>query len=191
MSGILSDCAIKKAVRDGLITIDPYNEEQINPASYDLTLGDQVLMYTGISHPTMPGSWRELDVKHEPTTVTMTVDSRVGIVLLPSHGYLMHTRETIWTERYVPIIDGKSSIGRLFVQIHATAGYGDPGFKGQYTLEVIVQYPVRVYPGMRIGQIRFHTIDGVVEKSYTGNYVNERACGPVASQAWRQFQKRK
>ena len=189
IQGILSDSKIKQAVADGRITIDPFNEEQLNPASYDLTLGDQMLVYTGIAHPTMPGSWRELDAKIEPTTARITIDPKAGVCLLPGHGYLMHTCETIWTESFVPVIDGKSSLGRLFVQIHATAGYGDPGFKGQYTLEVIVQYPTRVYPGMRIGQIRFHTIAGTVEKPYNGNYTDERARGPVASQAWRQFKR--
>jgi dCTP deaminase len=101
----------------------------------------------------------------------------------------MHTRERIWTEKFVPIVDGKSSIGRLFIQIHATAGYGDPGYDGEYTLEVIVQHPVRVYAGMRIGQIRFHTLEGEVEKTYkvTGSYKDEAAQGAVASKAWRQF----
>lgn len=189
MSGILSDSAIKKAVREGRITINPFNEAQLNPASYDLTLGDQVRMYTGIQHPTMPGSWRELDARIEPTTSLITMDPNVGLCLLPNHGYLMHTREMIGTYDYVPVVDGKSSIGRLFIQIHCTAGFGDPGFFGQYTLEVVVQYPIRVYPGMRIGQIRFHSIEGDVEKPYAGNYTHERAMGPVASHAWRQFEK--
>lgn len=82
-----------------------------------------------------------------------------------------------------------SSIGRLFLQVHATAGYGDPGFDGQFTLEVIVQHPIRVYPGMRICQIRFQDMNGWVERAYdkTGHYTGEAAQGAVPSQAWRQF----
>jgi dCTP deaminase len=112
-----------------------------------------------------------------------------GFILMPGVGYLMHTQERIYTEKYVPIIDGKSSIGRLFCFIHVTAGYGDPGFDGQYTLEVIVQQPLIVYPGMRFCQIRFHTILGEVD-SYKerGNYKGELAEGPVPSRSWKMFQ---
>jgi dCTP deaminase len=73
------------------------------------------------------------------------------------------------------------------MKVHETAGYGDPGFSGNYTLEVTVQHPLHVYAGMRVAQIRFHTIVGNVEKPYAGNYVKETATGPVASRAWKQF----
>ena len=103
----------------------------------------------------------------------------------------MHTVERIHTKKYVPVLDGKSSIGRLFMKIHETAGYGDPGFNGQYTLEVTVVHPLRVYAGMRVAQMRFHSICGEVEKPYNGNYVGDAARGPVASRAYKQFQKKK
>lgn len=217
MPGILSDSAISSAVERGDIRIDPFTSAHINPASYDLTLGDEVTVYKhwvgynenydvrpkfGISIADVTGKPRDgsdmfavrdtvLDVRKEPETVSFKIDPNQGWILKPGIGYLMHTRERIWTEKYVPIVDGKSSIGRLFVQIHATAGYGDPGFDGQYTLEVIVQHPIRVYPGMRIGQIRFHTLEGELSKTYkaTGNYKGEHAKGAVGSQAWRQFKK--
>jgi dCTP deaminase len=130
------------------------------------------------------------DTKHEPSTTVFKIPD-TGWVLKPGLGYLMHTRERVKTNIYNPILDGKSSIGRLFIQVHATAGYGDPGFDGQYTLEVIVQHPVRVYAGMRICQIRFHTVHGLPEKSYAdvGHYKDGFASGAVASQAWRQFSK--
>ena len=115
--------------------------------------------------------------------------NETGFILMPGVGYLMHTQERVYTEKYVPIIDGKSSIGRLFCFIHVTAGYGDPGFDGQYTLEVIVQQPLIVYPGMRFCQMRFHTIVGEVD-SYkeNGNYKGELAEGPVPSRSWKMFQ---
>lgn len=223
--GILADSAIRKAIGEGLIKIEPYNETHVNPASYDLTLGDEVTVYKrwvaydetfdvrphvpgnpslqlGISRAEVMGKVRDgsdmfaardrvLDVRDEPETVTFKINPEAGWLLRPGIGYLMHTRERIWTESFVPIVDGKSSIGRLFMQIHATAGYGDPGFDGEYTLEVIVQHPVRVYPGMRIGQIRFHTMHGALDKTYksTGHYTGEFAKGAVASQAWKQFKK--
>lgn len=94
----------------------------------------------------------------------------------------------------MPVLDGKSSIGRLGVQVHVTAGYGDPGFDGQYTLEVTSVYPVRVYPGMRFCQMRFHTRDlgdQTVLKGpllYAGSYEGETSRGPVPSMIWRQFE---
>jgi dCTP deaminase len=70
--------------------------------------------------------------------------------------------------------------------VHATAGYGDPGFDGQYTLEVTVMHPLRVYSGMRVAQMRFHTVVGEVDL-YRGSYAGDLARGPVASTAYRQF----
>ncbi len=101
----------------------------------------------------------------------------------------MHTEERIHTNVYVPVLDGKSTIGRLFVSIHETAGFGDVGFNGQFTLEVTCTHPVILYPGMRIGQIRFHTVCGEVGKAYdqTGKYKGELAEGPVPSQSHRMF----
>ncbi len=131
------------------------------------------------------------DVRHEPEIATFKIDPERGWLLRPGIGYLMHTRERILTKKFVPVLDGKSSIGRLFMVVHVTAGYGDPGFNGQYTLEVVVTHPLRVYAGMRIAQMRFHTIASEygVEKPYEGNYVGTDARGPVASKAFRQFKK--
>jgi dCTP deaminase len=204
--GILSDTEILKAIDKGDITIDPFETKQLNITSYDLTLGDEVKLYKRwVSTPRVLTPTRQtelmserffspfqgeiLDSKEEPETISLKMDQAKGFVLNPGIGYLMHTRETIWTKRFNPILDGKSSIGRLFIQVHATAGFGDPGFFGQYTLEVIVQHPVRVYPGMRFCQIRFHTIAGELSKTYdqVGHYTAGQAQGAVASQAWRQF----
>lgn len=202
MPGILADSALAAAFNRGDIKINPWNPEQLNPTSYDLTLGDEVAVYTDwvetYSRDCTDGRHFEpkdnkrsvLDVKKEPEVEKFKIDPKIGWVLKPGIGYLMHTREQIRTDAYVPILDGKSSIGRLFLQVHATAGYGDPGFDGQYTLEVIVQHPLRVFTGMRICQIRFHTLEGEVEKPYNlvGHYRGEASRGAVGSQAWKQFQ---
>lgn len=205
--GILSDRAIREAVAASEIRIDPFDGAHLNPASYDLTLGDEVTVYDGwvdvAGEPhreDTDGSRLFLrnatyDVRQEPVAVKFRMGRERGWVLKPGIGYLMHTHERIWTERFVPVLDGKSSIGRLFLQVHVTAGYGDPGFDGQYTLEVIATHPVRIFPGMRIAQIRFHTIDSGgdefrgVEKPYNrvGHYTGDHARGAVPSQAWRQF----
>jgi dCTP deaminase len=200
MYGILSDTAIQQAITSGEIKITPFTPKHLNVTSYDLTLGDEVRVYTtwvSRLRDEMPSDGSELqpqynfsiDSRQEPKTLAWKFNSETGLVLKPGIGYLLHTRESVFTSKYNPILDGKSSIGRLFIQVHATAGYGDPNFDGQYTLEVIVQHPVRVYPGMRFCQIRFHTISGELGKTYdqVGHYVGDSAKGAVASQAWKQF----
>lgn len=204
MSGILTDTQILGAVETGKIRLDPFRVEQLNPTSYDLTLGDEVAVYktwvetflyehqTGVQDGTrfQPRAGI-LDARQEPQVERFVIDPQQGWLLKPGIGYLMHTNERVSTKAYVPILDGKSSIGRLFIQVHATAGYGDPGFDGQFTLEVIVQHPIRVYPGMRVCQIRFQEMTGEVAKTYdqTGHYKGEAARGAIPSQAWRQFVK--
>lgn len=204
--GILSDANIAACVRQGVIKIDPWDDAQLNPTSYDLTLGDEVAVYK--SWVSYDERWEEFqkmgvkgardgadfhplngvyDVHKEPEVVSFKMDAQRGWLLKPGIGYLMHTREQVWTKSFVPIVDGKSSIGRLFIQVHITAGFGDPGFDGQYTLEVVATHPVRVYPGMRIAQIRFHTIEGSLDKPYEGNYRDDAAKGAVPSKAWKQF----
>lgn len=225
MDGILSDQSIRAAVESGDIEIDPFVPEHVNVTSYDLTLGNEVRVYSNWVTGT-PGdhnrisrlnygltegetsalrdgdfyaqwiqgehvkrvSWGELDSRVAPKTEAWQFDER-GFLLKPDIGYLMHTKERVKTNKFNPVLDGKSSIGRLFIQIHATAGFGDPGFNGQYTLEVLVTHPVRVYPGMRFCQIRFHTIAGELGRTYdqVGHYTRESAVGAVASQAWKQF----
>jgi len=159
-TGILTDGAIRAAVESGDIEIDPFNPENINVTSYDLTLGSEVKVYKkwvyagpygsnasdGSNLKPTPGPMARSipDSKERPETLDFELNPVEGWVLKPGIGYLMHTAERVKTLKYNPILDGKSSIGRLFLQVHATAGYGDPGFDGQYTLEVIVQHPVRI-----------------------------------------------
>lgn len=199
---ILSGVAIHEAVEAGDIRIDPFCLDHLNPASIDLTLGAGVAVYKRWVRVTLVGSaeeedgsylsssWSDLedqliDAKQEPAITRYTIGER-GWVLKPGIGYLMHTAERIHTNKYVTVIDGKSSIGRLFCKIHETAGYGDPGFDGQYTLEVTVVHPLRLYAGMRIAQARFHTVEGDVE-IYEGNYRGYAALGAQPSRAHKQF----
>lgn len=194
---ILAGTRIEEEVQAGRIRIDPFNPKQVNPASYDVTLGNQVKVYRSwvdncgddLHRPREHADGRHLfakdsvlDTKSKMETLDFEIDSETGWVLKPKIGYLMHTKERIWSDSYVPVLDGKSSIGRLFIKIHETAGFGDPGFDGQYTLEVTSMHQVRVYPGMRIGQIRFHKLDGEpVLYSKIGHYRGDSASGAVAS----------
>lgn len=192
---ILSDTAIREACDAGEIRIDPFDPAQLNVTSYDLTLGDEVRVYDAWVSGS-PDDCGEhlvprasvLDVRAEPLTVAWRIGAE-GFVLQPGIGYLMHTQERVWTDTYNPVLDGKSSIGRLFIQVHATAGYADAGYNGQYTLEVLVQHPIRVYAGMRIAQVRFHSIGGQPSRLYNeiGHYVGDAAQGAKPSQAWKQF----
>lgn len=207
---ILTGPQIIEEVGKGNIEIDPFVRDNINPASIDLSLGDEVAVYRMWTYrpeayplgskprdedackgQLYPHNERYIDVrKHKDFEVdTFKIGDR-GIILKPGILYLMHTLERVRSYYSVPVLDGKSSLGRLGVVVHLTAGYGDPDFNGQYTLEVSVMHPVKVYPGMRFCQMRFHQILG--EKlSYeeSGHYIGEYAVGPVASRVYAQFQK--
>lgn len=183
---ILSGHAIRTAIAVGDIEIDPFDPKQLNPVSYDLRLGSSLRMYEAVKRPGDTIA-KFLDAAVENPSRLVEIHSS-GAVLAPHLLYLMHTVERIKTTKFVPVIDGKSSGGRLGIQVHATAGFGDPGFDGQYTLEVTVTQPVNVYAGMRIAQIRFHTIEGEVTQ-YAGNYQGETSRGPVPSMSWKQIEK--
>lgn len=191
---ILSGKKIRHEIRSGDIEIDPFVEVNLNPVSIDLTLGDQALTYD-TSEPVIPGAphrfrWDDgLDSRRENRTKLHIIGPE-GVLVRPGKLWLMHTAERVATKKYVPIIDGKSSIGRLGVAVHKTAGYGDPGFDGQYTLEVSSVHPVRLYAGMKICQMRFETIDEGMNgiELYRGNYQGETSRGPVASRSWKQFE---
>lgn len=174
--GILSGIEILKYMKEGRIKIDPFEESHLNPTSVDLTLGESVTQYLieGI-----------LDVKTAPRT-KITKIGPDGIVLQANQGYLMHTQETVWTDSTAIVVDGKSSLGRLFISVHETAGFIDPGFHGQVTLEVAPLYSIRVYAGMRFCQVRFHPIVGDVTL-YRGHYVGSTAKGAVPSMVHQQM----
>jgi dCTP deaminase len=204
---ILSGTEIVKQIELGTIVIDPFDPSKVNPASVDLTLGDEVAVYDrfttkpelkeGVPYdgstlqylpPPEPVWTNEEGYGHDTKTELKVrrykIDSELGWVLKPGVCYLLHTNERILAHTTVPIIDGKSSIGRLFIQVHMTAGFGDPGFNGQFTLEATSMFPVRIYPGMRICQIRFQAIAGdITSYQKTGNYVGQLASGPIESRA--------
>lgn len=212
---ILSGPRIREEVRDGNISITPFSDDLVNPASVDLRLGDTVGVYRlwayrpepyPLNAPSIrsrdeefcrgilyPNKDRFIDTRNEKDYELETfkiVDK--GLILKPGILYLMHTVERVCTTKFVPVLDGKSSIGRLGVVIHLTAGYGDPGFDGQYTLEVSVIHSVRVYAGMRFCQMRFHALAGDVEDyRKRGHYTRGDAMGPVASKAYTQFKEKR
>lgn len=166
---MLTGPRIIEEVQNGRILIDPFVPENVGPNSVDLRLGSSLAYYTdAILDPRERNSWALKRITER------------GLVLDPGNLYLGHTIEKAGSDHYVPLLEGRSSLGRLGVQVHMTAGFGDVGFKRQWTLEITVQHPVRLYAGMRICQVCFHEVSGPI-KLYAGKY--QRQAGPTASLA--------
>lgn len=157
---ILSGKKVKEQLGKEII-IKPYSEKQLNPNSYNLKLHNELLVYDE----------EVLDMKKENKASKIIIPEE-GIVLQPRKLYLGRTMEYTETDRYVPMLEGRSSIGRLGLFIHVTAGFGDVGFKGYWTLEIFCVQPIRIYPGVEICQIYYHDIDGEYDKYSSGKYQN-------------------
>jgi dCTP deaminase len=174
---ILSDTKILAAIAQKLIVIEPYSRECLGSNSYDVHLGKYLAVYIDeVLDAKKHNQIREFEIGEE------------GFVLMPGTLYLGVTEEYTETHQYVPFLEGKSSVGRLGIDIHATAGKGDVGFCNTWTLEISVSMPVRVYAGMPIGQLIYFTVDGDVENTYNNKVsakYNERTIKPVESMMWK------
>lgn len=172
---ILTGAEIEKRVKSGEIEIRPYNPQNLGPNSYNLTLAPDLVIYD-----TSDGI---LDAARDnPTRAIKIPDS--GYVLRPGILYLARTAEFTYTPTLLPMLEGRSSVGRLGLFIHVTAGFGDTGFKGFWTLEMTVVQPLKVYAGMKLCQIYYHTVEGEI-KEYSGKYADNK--GIQASQLYREF----
>ena len=174
---ILSGLEIKKRL-DKDIFIDPFNEEQLNTNSYNLRLHNKVLVYQDDI----------LDMKKENKAVEMEIPAE-GLLLQTGQLYLGRTVEYSRTENYVPMLEGRSSIGRLGLFVHVTAGFGDVGFSGYWTLEMFCVKPIRIYPGIEICQIFYHSIEGDFERYQSNKYQNNTGVQP--SLLYKDFEKEK
>ena len=143
------------------ISIDPFQEANLNPNSYNLTLYQELLVYEEVV----------LDMRHSNRTRRIVIPPD-GLVLCPNQLYLGRTVERTETHNLVPMIEGRSSIGRLGLFVHVTAGFGDVGFCGYWTLEMFAVQPVRIYPGVQICQIFYHQIAGDHIEYTSGKYQN-------------------
>ncbi|MBL7664487.1 MAG: dCTP deaminase [Bacteriovoracaceae bacterium] len=170
---ILTDKEILNQIEKGTIVIEPYNIKSLGTNSYDVHLGKTLATYnTDI-----------LDAKKHNEITTFEIPAE-GFVLEPSKFYLGVTLEYTETHAHVPFLEGKSSVGRLGIDIHATAGKGDVGFCNYWTLEISVKQPVRVYAGMPIGQLIYFEIKGDVQTPYNvkaNAKYNPKANVPVES----------
>ena len=156
---ILSGDEIQKELGKSII-ITPFNEKQLNPNSYNLRIDDEIWYF----------DQAVLDMKKElrPKKEIIPED---GYLLVPGRLYLGKTMEYTESHKYLPCIEGRSSIGRLGINVHITAGFGDVGFCGCWTLELSVIHPVVIYPHIEICQIYYQEVKGDVTP-YDGKYNN-------------------
>lgn len=148
------------------IVIDPFEEELLNPNSYNLRLHEELVVYEEVV----------LDMRRPQRVRRITIPPE-GLVLSPSQLYLGRTVERTETHNLVPMLEGRSSVGRLGLFVHVTAGFGDVGFCGYWTLEMFAVQPVRIYPWVPICQIFYHTVEGEIVE-YRSKYQHNRDIQP-------------
>lgn len=174
---ILTDQHILENIEQGFIKVEPFRRECLGSNSYDVHLGKTLAVYED----------KTLDARKHNKIRTFEIPEE-GYVLKPEEFYLGVTLEYTETLKHVPFLEGKSSVGRLGIDIHATAGKGDVGFCNYWTLEISVKQPVRVYAGMPIGQLIYFDIKGDVLTAYntkpSAKY-NEKKALPVESMMWK------
>jgi len=174
---ILTDKEILKAIEKGEIVIEPYDRSSLGTNSYDVHLGKHLAVYTN----------EILDARQHNPIQEMEIPEQ-GFVIQPGTLYLGVTEEYTETHTTVPFLEGKSSVGRLGIDIHATAGKGDVGFCNTWTLEISCVHPVRIYAGMPIGQLIYFKVDGEIENYYNKKAnakYNQKTDKPVESMMWK------
>src|SRR5919107_3755777 len=176
---VLSDGTIRRLVEEGRIRIDPWDPGMIQPASVDLRLGSSFRVFH--NHRA-----RAIDLRDPPRNLTEQ------IVLGPDEPFVVHPGEFVLarTEEHVVLpddvvarIEGKSSLGRLGLIVHATAGFIDPGWKGTLTLELnnLTRVPIKLYPGLLIAQLSFMGLDRAAERPYGSPDLGSHYQGQVAA----------
>lgn len=196
---ILTGPKIREEVAAKRIDIEPYDEKLVGPNSVDLRLAPELRVYAMViddqelaldpalfprpipDNPEVPALWREpwrmtLDSACDNPTHELSFPE-TGRVLKPGILYLARTVEVIHSAHYVPILEGRSSYGRLGLSVHVTAGFCDLGFRGTITLEMTVVHQLRVYPNKPICQVFFTRPEGEVEL-YKGKYQNQHEVTP-------------
>lgn len=172
---ILSGKSIQKYLGKG-ITIEPFSESALGPNSYNLRLHNELLVY---DTPT-------LDMKKKNPVKKLIIPEE-GLLLEKDTLYLGRTVEYTKTDLFVPMLEGRSSIGRLGLFIHVTAGFGDVGFAGFWTLEMYCIKPIVVYPNVEICQIFYHSIEGEYNLYNSNKYQNNTEVQP--SMLYKDFEK--
>ncbi len=174
---IFSDKKILEGIESGKIVIEPFDRKALGTNSYDVHLGKYLAVYKD----------RVLDAKQHNQIEEIEIGPE-GFVIQPGVLYLGVTEEYTETHNAVPFLEGKSSVGRLGIDIHATAGKGDVGFCNTWTLEISCVMPVRIYAGMPVGQLIYFGVDGSIENYYNKKpnaKYNQRTIKPVESMMWK------
>lgn len=175
---ILTGPEIERQVAEGNIHIDPFDQASVGPNSYDVRLANKLVVYA-----LRPGEC--LDMREKPRTRTLTIPPE-GLVLQPGMLYLGSTIESAVSSRYVPLLEGRSSVGRLGISVHVTAGFGDTGWgydeglkclHPTWTLEITVVHRARVYAGTRVAQVYFLKPEGDL-RLYRGKYSQQKLPEP-------------
>lgn len=185
---ILSDRDIRKAIADGQLVIDPFEDGMVQPSSIDLHVDAQFRVFNNHKYPV-------IDVREEMEELTSLVEVK------PDEPFILHPGEFVLGSTYEKVtlgtqlvarLEGKSSLGRLGLLIHSTAGFVDAGWSGYLTLELsnVANLPITIYPGMKIGQLCLFQMTSPAEKPYskTGKYQGQR--GPTASRFFMDFRGR-
>ncbi len=177
--GILSDSKILERIDEGSISIEPFDRKQLGSNSYDVRLGKKLLFYKNeVLDPKAENEVERLDIPAE------------GLVISPGKLFLGVTVEYTNTKQDVVMFEGKSSLARLGLLVHITSGFGDVGFQGHITLELSCIQPIRIYAGMKIGQIYYQSVEGLVINPYhtkSDAKYNNKEAEPMPSQMYKNF----
>lgn len=183
---ILSDRDLKKEIKSGNLVIKPFDAYCVQPSSYDLHLYPEVLVFDNFAAS-------EIDVREKVDVSRRIKIKEEGFVLHPGEFILGSTTEWFSVPHYLAgKLEGKSSLGRLGLLVHATAGFVDAGFEGQLTFEIanISRIPIRMYAEMKIAQICFYQMSSPVEVPYGSKKLGSKYFGqkgPTASKGYLNF----
>lgn len=158
---MLSGEEIKRAIENGDIVIEPYNPVYINPNSCNLTLSDELIVYTDdVLDCASKNAYKRIKIPKE------------GYILAPNTLYIAKTNERIESDKYIPQLSGRSSIGRIGLTVHVSGGFASVGFKGNWILNITCIRPTVIKPNMEICQVYFYPVVGNITKKYNGKYQN-------------------
>lgn len=185
---ILSDKSIKEKIESKEIVIEPFSEEFLQPASYDLHLDKYFLVFNKESIALIDVKRKQQDLMKE-----IEVSEKEGFIIHPGEFVLANVKEITGVDsKHVGRLEGKSSLGRIGLIVHATAGFLDPGNKLRMTLELanVSPLPIKIYPGMKIAQMAFEYLDKECERPYGSKSLESKYSGDLkvkGSQMWKNF----
>lgn len=185
---LLSDKDIRRVIETGQVTVDPYDDTMIQPSSLDVRLGRDFRVFANHRY-----AYIDPAIEQPGLTELVRIQGDEPFVLHPGEFVLASTYERVEiSDNLAARLEGKSSLGRLGLVVHSTAGFVDPGFQGTVTLELsnLATLPIKLWPGMKIGQLCFFLLTGQAETEYGSERYGSRyqgQDGPTASRSWMNF----